>query len=241
MTFSRYKFLLAVPSPRDYQPFYDSIADIDYVDIFVEKYSEVLTAMQNIKSFFLSKDYDYLIIGQDDYHIPPLAPYKIMMDVEYYHFPIVCGWCQIGADRSISNVGEVPLPIYENNMNKRIPDLIDYLYPAKRLFQYVLEDKRFLPITFTGHTLCAIDRRTVMAWNPKAWFFHEFANQRSFVEYKGSIGAWEGVDNWFSYEVTKRNLPMVVDLSVFIRHDAPDYDNLLVGKKKPTSEFYPSV
>jgi hypothetical protein len=232
---------MAVPSPRDYDPFYASIAGIDYVDIYLEKYSEVLTAMQNIKEFFLSRDYDYLIICQDDYEVPLLAPLKIMMDVEYFHYPVVCGWCQIGSNRQISNVGNLPLRVYEDAMDRRIPHLVDYLYPVKNITQFMLDKVQFLPITFTGHTLCAISRDVVKIWSPKAWFFHKFANQRSFVENDGVVGCWEGIDNWFSYEMTKRGIPMVADLGVFVPHDAPDYDNLLVGKKEPKAEFYPSA
>ncbi len=232
------KFLLAVPSPRDYAPFYDSIKHITYVDILLVKYMEVLSAMKTMKEYFLDHDYDYLIIGQDDYRIPVLSPYKIMLDVEFHDFPIVCGWCQIGADKNISNIGDVPIYTYINNMDVNIEDMKQYFYTIPEIMQFIINDQRFLEVTFTGHTLCTISRDVVKKWTPKAWFFHEFANDRHYVHHNGAVGCWSGIDTWFSYEMVSNKIPIVADLGVFVKHDAPDYTNLLVGKKDQKIEFF---
>ena len=41
--------------------------------------------------------------------------------------------------------------------------------------------------------------------------------------------------------MTEKKIPIMADLSVFVKHDAPDYDNLLVGKKEATTEFIPAT
>jgi hypothetical protein len=229
---------MAVPSPRDYMPFYDSIKHITYVDILLVKYMEVVSAMQAIKEYFFDHDYDYLIICQDDYRVPQLAPYKIMLDAEYGHFDVVCGWCQIGADPNISNIGRVPIYTYINSMDNHIQDFQQHLFRVDDILKLTVEDQRYLDVTFTGHTLCAISRDTVKKWSPRAWFFHENANDRHFLHYNGVVGCWAGIDTWFSYEMMSKNVPIMADLSVFVKHDAQNYDNLLVGKREPMTEFH---
>jgi hypothetical protein len=111
---------------------------------------------------------------------------------------------------------------------------------VKRIFQYVLLGETFLEIQFTGHAICAISRDAVKKWTPRAWCFHGNANERRYVYRNGEWGCWAGCDNWFSYEMMKKRVPMHVDFSVFVRHDAPDYHNLLVGKEPPTTQFIPA-
>ena len=231
-------FLMAVPSPRNYLPFYDSIQKINYIDIFLAKYMEVVTAMTVIRDFFLDGNYDYLMICQDDYQVPLLAPYKIMLDVEYHNFDVVCGWCQIGADPNITNIGDIPRIIYINNLNKRIPHFQRYLYKTKEIFSFLLDDQRFLKVNFTGHTLCAMSRDVVKKWTPRAWYFHTTDTNRRFILHDDVWGGWAGCDDWFSYEMMEKQVPIYADLTVFVKHDAPDYDNLLVRKRQPTTEFF---
>jgi len=86
------KVLWFIPSPRDFQLFKWWVEKVDFVDKLIVKYKPSHIAYSEGVNFFLSKDYDYMLINTDDILATPYHVQLLLEDVEKHGFDVIGGW-----------------------------------------------------------------------------------------------------------------------------------------------------
>jgi len=229
------RFLLAVMHPRRLDFFLESIREIDYVDILLAKNYPIIQAQEKIRDFFLSRDYDYLILTSDDVKIPYLAPAMIMANVELYGYDIVTGWSLIRPNSRYANINREP-PYGIDRYLGRPVWLNQYRFlTLSEIIDHILNGEYVIPVWFVGWSLTAMSREVVEKWTPRGWYFQY--GEPGHEVYQGRRGFWASSDLWYSYQMWKEGYEKYADLTVYIPHYPPRPQPLLVGKEPPELEF----
>lgn len=237
------RFLLAIMHPRRLEFFLKSLAEIDYVDVLLAKNMELVMAQMMLRTYFLTHDYDYLILTSDDIELPYEATAKIMKDVENERYEIITGWSKMNPDVKDCNITLKVPPLIEERLDKPFyAEWYDFI-TVPQIKTYLSKGETIIPVWFVGWSLTAMSKKSVLDWTPKGWYF--LPAKPHHLVFDGMKGRWCSSDLWYSYDMYKKGYQSYADLTVEVPHIPPrplqkNWDMLLVGKEPPKLEFRPA-
>lgn len=232
------KFLFGIMHPRRLPFFMRSMNAIDYVDILLAKNMELIMAQNMIRTYFLERDYDYLILTSDDVEIPIDAPHEIMFDVEDKRYEIITGWSKIKPDIEDCNITYKANLQIEEQIDKPFYHHMYNFITTDQIKEHIRKKEYVIPVWFIGWSVTAMSRKSVLDWTPRGWYFSP--SEPYHLVFNGMEGRWCSSDLWYSYNMWKKGYQAYCDLTVYVPHNPPRPQPLLVGIEPPRLEFRPA-
>lgn len=168
--------------------------------LLVQYYSEI-PAYKVIRDFFLSKDYDYLVLATDDIVVKPEHIERLKYSLEVFGGPVLSG---------MMNVDQHEYQKPDGNLNI----CYELALKDKKLRYYswitrnILPEKEFFQVKFAGFGLTAIRRDIIEKY--------EFAGDAIFKGKGMQFGA--SLDFVFCWWCHENNVPIWVDQKIDMQH-----------------------
>lgn len=214
------KLLLARASPRANIPEvedYNSSLPCD--KLLVQFYSEI-PAYKIIRDFFLSKDYDYLVLATDDIIVKPEHIERLKHSLEVSGLPILSGYMNVDQHEWQQKEGNVNI-CYELALKDK----------KLRYYNWIklqdMPDKEYFQVKFAGFGLTAIRRDIIERY--------EFAGDAIFKGKGMQFGA--SLDFVFCWWCHENNVPIWIDSKIHMQHLRTSGKHQ-VGERKPRTYFW---
>lgn len=212
------KALLFIPSPRSIEAFEDA-TDLLKIDKLWMKFYPQQEAYEKGREWFLSHDYDSLIILPDDLLVKQEGINQLIEDSEFYN--VVSGYCNNTAgdttnvDSNISIGTLSPDPPLRGRYHEFRWNTLVTLDHIRKV------GPEIIPVLHQGFALTLMKRVIVER-----------------IPFRTSEGCC--VDSCLSLDLDRHNIPQYVDLRVKSEHLKTNPDILLVGKKEREMIFEPA-
>jgi hypothetical protein len=209
-------------SPRTLQAFYNNLP-YGKIDILLAKHFYEEEALLRIREFFLSRDYDVLILGSDDLVPNYQALHQIVEDMKLHgDKKIISGWSLVAPHLKLANVGVKVPP-----ETKLVPGTLITTYDMGFLDASDIAQLQYnspiIECFFVGFSYTAMRREVVEQWKPKAWYRE---GRRGYA-----------TDTEFNIQMHRLGIKRYADLRAYIEHLATD-ETLLVNDHASHMEFY---
>lgn len=228
-----------IPSGRNFRLFWDWVNRVNFVDKLIVKNHLTHEAHNIARRFFFAHDYDYLIIGHDDYLGSPDHIRLLLEDEEKYRYPIISGWSNIWLPpykKERQALASLSLR-RASGIETRNVTMENYGFVAMR---EILTEKFGFPIVnvwFIGFPLTLIRRETYKKISLKP--FKNVNDEFCYTSQTKKDGRGIVFDLQFAIDCEKHNIPIRVDTRVFLLHFGKQnmYKYLRMGKDKPSVTF----
>jgi len=212
--------------------FLNFMDQVDFIDKLAVKYCMKHDADEIAVKYFLShSEYDYLLISSDDVYGTPDHIRTLLRDVEEHDYPIMSGWNDYGkglAALSVSSADRTAIQAKKITYASYNFVTLSQLITAQ--FGYPI-----IKAWFVGLPLTMIRRDILqkVPFRPFMYLKDQYCvTKRSQVQGRGIMQ-----DLQFALDCEKNNIPIMVDLRVFLLHLGGTYSLLLLGQKTPRVEL----
>ncbi|OYD16944.1 hypothetical protein CH330_01360 [candidate division WOR-3 bacterium JGI_Cruoil_03_51_56] len=228
------KALYYIPSGRNFTLFWQWANRVNFVDKLIVRNYLTHEAHNIARKFFFEHDYDYLIMGHDDYLGSPDHVKMLLGDEEKHHFPVISGWSNIWlppykrerpslASISLRRPNTHKLKTGKLTMN-------DYGFVAMRDILLAKYGYPFARVWFMGFPLTLIRRDTLkkVPFRPYKKVKDEFC----FTAETKKHGRGIVFDLQFALDCEKQHIPIRIDTRIFLLHFGKEgmYSHLRMGR-----------
>lgn len=195
------KILLARGSPRSNIPEVENENPNLPCDRLLVQYMSEIPAYKTMRDFFLSKDYDYLVLATDDIVVKPEHIEQLLKTLTTYGYPVISGMMNVDQHEYNEPNGNLNI-CYELALKDK--KLRHYSW----LTRQNLPEKEVFQVKFAGFGLTAIRRDIIEKY--------QFAGDAIFKGKGMEFGA--SLDFVFCWWCHENNAPIFVDRKIDMQH-----------------------
>ena len=227
------KALWYIPSGRKFSMFWQWANRVDFVDKLILSNYLTHEAHKIARKFFLENDYDYFIMGHDDYLGSPDYVRQLLRDEKKHNFPVISGWSNIYLFKDLASITiRKPRGIEKGKVGMK-----DYPFVSMSDLIQAKYGYPFVRVWFIGFPLTLI-RRDVFEKVP----FRGFKTMKDGfcnTPKTKKLGRPIVFDLAFAVDCAKKKIPIHIDTRVFLMHFGKRgmYQYLRMGKDKKKTKF----